>query len=150
MKAKLARLKTQIGDCSSGEKDMTLSIERMKHGLQELKTVTSPDAKLPCTIPSLQRYFAEALFNRVDRNLHGVPGEEILLKVSMLVHSYGYADCDFLRRYLPFPDESTLHHHYVFVIEEEQMNLSDIRGIDSILARHEEVKYTTIARRHLP
>jgi hypothetical protein len=145
MKAKLVRLKKQSRDCLSGEKGMTLSIERMIHELRELKTVIPPDARLPRTDPSLQRYFAEILFNRIDRDLHRVPAEEILLQVSMVVDTYGYTGFDLLRRYLPFPNESTLHHHYASVIEEEQTNLSDIRGIDSILVRHEGIEYTTIA-----
>jgi hypothetical protein len=38
-----------------------------------------------------------------------------------------------------------LHRHYASVIEEEETNLSDIKDIDSILARHEGIKYATIA-----
>jgi hypothetical protein len=111
MQAKLARVNKQIEDYLSGEKNMTLSIERVKHELRELKTVTPPDAMLPHKVTSLPRYFAGMLPNRADHDLHGVPVEEILLKVSMVVHAHGYTGFEFLRRYLPFPDEPTLHRH---------------------------------------
>jgi hypothetical protein len=89
MKAKHAQLKTQIGDCLSWEKWMALSIERMRHELCKLKTWAPPDVGLPRTVPSLQKYSAEILLNRVDHDLHGAPVEEILLKVSIVVHAYG-------------------------------------------------------------
>jgi hypothetical protein len=111
MKVTFAQLKKQIGDYLSGEKGMTLSIERMRYEFCELKDVTPPDARLPRTVPSLQRYFAEIVLNRVDRDLHGIPVNEILVKVSTVAHAHGHAGFDFLRRYLPFPDESTFHRH---------------------------------------
>jgi hypothetical protein len=61
--------------------------ERMTHELRELKTVRPSDARLPCTVPSLQGYLVEILLNRIERDLHGMPVEEILLKVSMTVHA---------------------------------------------------------------
>jgi hypothetical protein len=90
-------------------------------------------------------YFTEILLSSIDRDLHGVPMEEILLKISMVIHVDRYTGFDFWRRGGPFPDEATLHRHYASVIEEEQTNSSDIKGIDSILARYEGIKHATIA-----
>jgi hypothetical protein len=73
MKAKHARLKKQIGDCLSGEKGMTLSIETMRHELRELKTVTPPDARPSRTVPSPQRSFAEIPLDTVEGDLDGHP-----------------------------------------------------------------------------
>jgi hypothetical protein len=42
-------------------------------------------------------------------------------------------------------DESSLHRHCASVIEEEQTNSPDIRGINSILTRYEGVKCAAIA-----
>jgi hypothetical protein len=62
MKATVARLKKRIGDCLSGEKGMTLSIETMRNELRELKAVTAADQGDPARFQAfrdiLQRYFS--------------------------------------------------------------------------------------------
>jgi hypothetical protein len=54
----------------------------------------------------------DILAQRVDVSLHGEWVDELLLRVGMVLHMYMYMGYNFLQRYLPFPDQTTLWRHY--------------------------------------
>jgi hypothetical protein len=95
--------------------------------------------------PSLHQVFVNTLLQRVDRSLGGQRVDDLLLGVSMIARTYSYTGYEFLRRYMPLPDISTLFRHYGPRIKDQETNLAQIPRIPFILENLSAFPYATIS-----
>jgi hypothetical protein len=140
--AKHARLARRIKSDSIRFKIASLRDQQLERSLRALR---KEDRSSFQSVPSLRRIFVNSLLERIDTSLHGQRVDELLLQVSMVVRAYSYTGYEFLRRYLPLPDLSTLHRHYASRIQAQEINLSEIEKIPSIIEGRVPFTYATIA-----
>jgi hypothetical protein len=80
-----------------------------------------------------------------DLSLHGKRVDELLFGVGMMLHTYTYMGYNFLQRYLPFPDQTTLWRHYGARIGEHETKLTQLTLIPSMLHSRKPFSFAIIA-----
>jgi hypothetical protein len=99
----------------------------------------------PATANSLHRTFVDILNRRVDVNQQGSQVDPLLLRVAMVLRSYSFTGYEFLQRYLPFPDITTIYRHYEPRIKTQEVRLSTVAEIPSIVEARKRFSFATIA-----
>jgi hypothetical protein len=134
-KLQLAHLHRQMDEISAHEAANRLVMGRLRARLRE------PSSNRPIPIrpekpigpPTIQQYVTATLLERASDSLYGHAIDSILEQVAFVLRSYSQTAYEFLRRYLPLPDQSTLYRHYHNEITEMESFLSDVGSLRQIL-----------------
>jgi hypothetical protein len=136
LKLQLADLHRQMDEISAHETANRLVMGRLRSRLRGTSSHPSPipiQRQSPTGPPTIQYYVTTILLERASDSLYGQTIDSILEQVSFVLRSYSQTAYEFLRRYVPLPDQSTLYRHYHDEIAEMASFLSDVGSLRHIL-----------------